>query len=96
MILLLVLSLIVAKGSGGGKAFEHTTNDVELLLIVIVILVVYLILNKNIETWYQVVISYTDYSMIGVFLVSYIMLFVILQIAYHSRTIYLHIPTHLE
>ena len=81
----------------GGKAFEHTTNSVELAIDSNSYAhnLSYLVLNKEYLKGHGIGSSYimelyTDYGMIGVFLLSLLlgMLFIaMLQVAYRSRTI---------
>ena len=81
----------------GGKAFEHTTNSVELAIDSNSYAhnLSYLVLNKEYLRGHGIGSSYimelyTDYGMIGVFLLSLLlgMLFIaMLQVAYRSRTI---------
>lgn len=101
VILLLVLFLIILQGSlgaiFGGKAFEHTTNSVELAIDSNSYAhnLSYLVLNKEYLKGHGIGSSYimelyTDYGMIGVFLLSFLLgvLFIaMLQVAYRSRTI---------
>ena len=81
----------------GGKAFEHTTNSVELAIDSNSYAhnLSYLVLNKEYLKGHGIGSSYimelyTDYGMIGVFLLSLLLgiLFIaMLQVAYRSRTI---------
>ncbi|MFR9373818.1 O-antigen polysaccharide polymerase Wzy family protein, partial [Streptococcus pneumoniae] len=81
----------------GGKAFEHTTNSVELAIDSNSYAhnLSYLVLNKEYLKGHGIGSSYimelyTDYGMIGVFLLSFLLgvLFIaMLQVAYRSRTI---------
>lgn len=81
----------------GGKAFEHTTNSIELAIDSNSYShnLSYLVLNKEYLKGHGIGSSYimelyTDYGMLGVFLLSVLLgvLFIaILQVAYHSRTI---------
>lgn len=101
VILLLVLFLIILQGEFGShfrrKAFEHTTNSVELAIDSNSYAhnLSYLVLNKEYLKGHGIGSSYimelyTDYGMIGVFLLSFLLgvLFIaMLQVAYRSRTI---------
>ena len=102
VILLLVLFLIILQGGSlgaifGGKAFEHTTNSVELAIDSNSYAhnLSYLVLNKEYLKGHGIGSSYimelyTDYGMIGVFLLSFLLgvLFIaMLQVTYRSRTI---------